>query len=42
MMTLTNSYSQYISYLDNNEKYDVGITDAIEVKTSNSNNNTIS
>lgn len=33
-MTLTNSYSQSISYLDNDEKDDVGITDAIRMMKS--------
>lgn len=30
-MTLTNSYSQSISYLDHDEKDDVGITDAMGI-----------
>lgn len=31
-MTLTNSYSQSISYLDNDEKYDVHIMDAMVIR----------
>lgn len=31
-MTLTNSYSQYISYLDNDEKDYVHIMDAMDIR----------
>lgn len=31
-MTITNSYSQSISYLDNDEKYDVHIMNAMGIR----------